>query len=133
LKPCNSCGDSKPDEAFAKDLSREDGLALICRDCNKEKCKRWYRENRERALARSNAYKEEHGRAPKPTGEAVRRERAAVKHRGALEALSELHLVRFTEPEWLFCLLQGQELGLKPEEFVRFLVKDAKRVHEKED
>jgi hypothetical protein len=132
LKPCNRCGELKPDEDYATDRAREDGLALICRDCNKAKCKEWYQENRARAIARSLAYKEAHGRAPSPAGEPVRRERAAIRNREIEEAQSELHLIRFSESEWMFCLLQGERLGLKAEDYVRFLVKDAKSNEEKE-
>ena len=127
MKPCNNCGNLKPDEEYATDRTREDGLALICRACNKEKCKQWYRENRARAIARSQEYKAVHGRAPVGRGEPVRRDRSAAKQRIVEEAATEYQLVRFTPTEWRFCLQAGAKLGLKPDLYVRNLVRDARR------
>jgi hypothetical protein len=116
----------KPDEDYAKDATRDDGLALICRECNKAKCREWYQENRARAIARSQAYKAEHGRAPTSRGDSLRQARTQIKKRQEEEALSELKLIRLSPSEWLFCLQMGERLGLKPEAYIRYLVKDAR-------
>jgi hypothetical protein len=126
MKPCSVCGDLKPDEEFTVDVSREDGLAIRCRDCNKAKCRAWYLENKARKTETTLAYRAAHGRAPQPGAERERRVRAAVRQREAEEPLSEYRLVKLSPSEERFCLEMGERLGLKPDEYIRYLVKDAK-------
>jgi hypothetical protein len=116
VKPCNQCGRVLPNEAYSVDKTREDGLAIICLECNREKCRRWYAANQAHKKAEAVRYREEHGCAP-PTERGRRgiETRARLARQTAEEDASELHLVRFTAAEWEFCLLQGGRLGIKQE------------------
>lgn len=47
-KTCSSCKTSKPQSEFFADKAKKDGRASTCKDCSRERAKRWAQENRER-------------------------------------------------------------------------------------
>lgn len=56
-KRCNKCGETKPIEEFSKHKQkRGDGRAYRCKVCNREACKKWSTENRERKRAIDREY-----------------------------------------------------------------------------
>jgi len=57
LKRCTHCKQELPIADFARDKERADGLANTCRACNKERCRRFYEQNREQQIERSKANK----------------------------------------------------------------------------
>lgn len=127
---CDLAGVPQPWENFNKDVSREDGRARICRECNKRKCKSWYQAAPEGQRMQAREYKRKQ-RAGEIVPDRARSEAQRVAHRRHVQEVQEEEaadwkLIRFTEKEWMFCLLQGQALGLKPEAYVRLLVKNAK-------
>ena len=46
MKKCNTCKTSKKLSDFNKNSSKKDGLQGHCRDCQKKKSKKFYRENK---------------------------------------------------------------------------------------
>lgn len=54
-KRCGSCDRMRPLDAFNRKSRRPDGLQEVCRDCNRESSRRYYRRNRERHLAVTRA------------------------------------------------------------------------------
>lgn len=44
-KRCSACKTKKPLAEFAKNRSRKDGLQTSCRPCDRERARRYYREN----------------------------------------------------------------------------------------
>ncbi|MFJ4174828.1 hypothetical protein [Microbacterium sp. NPDC089696] len=48
---CGSCGVTKTRADFNRKASRADGLQEVCRECNRESSRRYYRRNREHHLA----------------------------------------------------------------------------------
>lgn len=48
---CGSCGVTKTRADFNRKASRSDGLQEVCRDCNRESSRRYYRRNRDHHLA----------------------------------------------------------------------------------
>lgn len=65
-KSCSVCRSFKDIEDFPVDRSRKDGRLCRCRDCDNERSRRYYEQNRTAVLARVNAYN------------VVRRERATI-------------------------------------------------------
>lgn len=47
-KRCGKCGKLKDESEFYRDKSKTDGLALECKECMKERVKRWRARHRER-------------------------------------------------------------------------------------
>jgi hypothetical protein len=47
-KVCGTCRKSKPLTEFNRKSAKPDGLQEVCRDCNRESSRRYYRENREK-------------------------------------------------------------------------------------
>lgn len=136
LKQCNVCFTRKADDEFAKDMSREDELALTCRECNRDRAKGWYRENKERKKRLALEYNQAH-RDGKETDPAIateneprkpRQSRAELKQAEKIDTEpDDYQFVRFSQGEWLFCLQEADRLGLKPGDYVRILVRDARR------
>jgi hypothetical protein len=54
---CYACGEDKPVGEFSPDSSKASGRSSIRRACDRAKSKRYYRDNRERVLARVKAAK----------------------------------------------------------------------------
>lgn len=50
LRRCGSCGAHKSPSEFNRKSSRADGLQEVCRECNRESSRRYYRRNREHHL-----------------------------------------------------------------------------------
>ena len=50
MKRCVTCGVARPFAEFNRKRASPDGLQNVCRDCNRERARRYYRENRERHL-----------------------------------------------------------------------------------
>ncbi len=55
LKCCAACEEMKPTSEFSRARDRGDGLARICLDCNREKSRLYYDQNRESVIARVQA------------------------------------------------------------------------------
>jgi hypothetical protein len=53
---CPSCGIAKPLEAFYSDKSKSNGRRFICRACDLEHSRAYYRSHREEKLAKVKAY-----------------------------------------------------------------------------
>jgi hypothetical protein len=47
-KPCPSCNETKPATEFGRNQSMGDGLSFYCKECNRARNNRWYREHRRR-------------------------------------------------------------------------------------
>jgi len=69
MKVCSKCGIEKDDSEFGKLKKSKDGLRYNCKQCRNEyrknnsdilklKSKKWYYENKEKAIIRNNNYKE---------------------------------------------------------------------------
>lgn len=127
---CPHQGSLQSDESFAIDQSREDGLALVCRDCNKERCKRWYKENKERKIRLALEYKAKHGGEPTRPGNRIVREPVHSEAKTVNEP-DDYQMIRFSQSEWLFVLQQSQIANLTPEQFVRACVRDARVSHKR--
>jgi len=58
-KVCTKCGVAKPRcvEQFSSDARKSDGLRSDCRKCQSEVRKKWYRDNRDHALAVAETYR----------------------------------------------------------------------------
>jgi hypothetical protein len=52
---CYACHKELPAEAFARDAAKASGHASICKPCDREKSRRYYREHREEKLAKVKA------------------------------------------------------------------------------
>jgi hypothetical protein len=52
---CSRCERTLPVGEFARDASKRSGRKSICRECDREKSKAYYRANRERVIARVRA------------------------------------------------------------------------------
>lgn len=50
MKRCVTCGAHRPHAEFNLKQASSDGLQNVCRDCNRMRARRYYRENRERHL-----------------------------------------------------------------------------------
>jgi hypothetical protein len=50
MKPCVACGRTLSTAQFNRKRSALDGLQNVCRECNRERARRYYRENREKHL-----------------------------------------------------------------------------------
>ncbi|MGN7861415.1 hypothetical protein ACTJI8_12605 [Microbacterium sp. 22303] len=50
-KRCGTCGTIKALTDFNRKASRADGRQEVCRDCNRESSRRYYRENRDQHIA----------------------------------------------------------------------------------
>lgn len=51
MKRCGTCGISKPIVDFNRKRSSADGHQEVCRSCNRESSRRYYRQNREHHIA----------------------------------------------------------------------------------
>ena len=59
MKTCTKCGETKPLDDFHRDQSKADGRNTWCRECAAEYRRRYYEENRDKALERQRRYREE--------------------------------------------------------------------------
>jgi hypothetical protein len=50
VKRCVTCGAHRPTAEFNRKKTSPDGLQNVCRECNRTRARRYYRENRERHL-----------------------------------------------------------------------------------
>lgn len=66
MKQCSACKETKELSKFNNKSASHDGKQSICRECNKERSKRYYRENREKhkqvALENKRKYRSENNR-----------------------------------------------------------------------
>lgn len=53
---CTMCGEVKTLELFSKDAGAKRGVKRICKVCDSERAKKYYRENRESLLEKSKKY-----------------------------------------------------------------------------
>jgi len=60
LVTCSKCFEEKPAHAFNKNSRKTNGLQSRCRSCMNEYGNRWYRENRQHAIASSTKWMKEH-------------------------------------------------------------------------
>lgn len=51
MKRCGTCQEVKPLTDFNRKSSRTDGRQEVCRECNRSRSRRYYRENREHHIA----------------------------------------------------------------------------------
>jgi hypothetical protein len=131
MKSCNVCAVTKPDEAFALSQSREDKLSNTCKECARARAKLWYRSNVEHKINAAIRYREEHPDMPKSPPTQKRKEEQ--RYQAIEEATTEYVLVRMTLTEKAFCEENGLKMGIRTEEYARFLVKDGiKRLKERE-
>jgi hypothetical protein len=56
LPICARCGIAKPFSAFYRDTTKSNGRRFICRDCDLERSRAYYRSHREQKLAKVKAY-----------------------------------------------------------------------------
>jgi hypothetical protein len=75
MKSCPKCGATRPLSFFSSDISKKDGLNVVCRECQSTKNKASYAKNRERNLARVRAW-----------NLANPQKRALIKKRGYLKS-----------------------------------------------
>jgi uncharacterized CHY-type Zn-finger protein len=52
MPECYACHEELPVEAFARDRQKASGRASICKPCDREKSRRYYREHREEKVAK---------------------------------------------------------------------------------
>lgn len=127
---CSRAGVVLPDDAFAKDKSKPDGLMRICRECNAAKSARWYILREEHKKRKSVEYKAAVAAGtiqPRPLEE-PRPPRAEREIAEKIDTEPDDHqFIRFSQGEWLFVLAEADRLGLKPGDYVRNLVRDARR------
>jgi hypothetical protein len=60
LHKCPRCGLSKLLSDFHADKSKSNGRRFVCRQCDNARSRAFYAANRERVLARVNAYNAKH-------------------------------------------------------------------------
>ena len=60
MKTCKCCGESKHVAEYYGNPSGRDGTRPECKNCTRASRKRWYRENREREIARVLAWQSDH-------------------------------------------------------------------------
>lgn len=56
-KFCNKCKKEKPISEFYKNKTRKDGLSFYCKECEGKIKKKWYSENKEITIERSNNWR----------------------------------------------------------------------------
>lgn len=56
MKHCSSCNTKKEEEEFYKDSSKEDGLRVRCKDCDKKYAKDFYSKNANSSRAKMRKY-----------------------------------------------------------------------------
>lgn len=59
MKRCNRCGEEKDVNSYNIRRASRDGLTSTCKDCNKEKCKKYKEENKEKISAYNKKYQSE--------------------------------------------------------------------------
>lgn len=123
-KHCQRCGELKVEEEFTKDVSRPDGLNKICRECNKEKSREWYQENRRRKIADSQEYKARHkGKSTNAQEERVRTEHTPHKMREPSRPPEMAwKMIQFSVREWHIIERQARAAGMEAQAYVRLLV-----------
>jgi hypothetical protein len=57
-KTCTKCGETKPFEEFNKDRSTKDGLRSCCKECTREKSRKWREANPERHREKCRKWRE---------------------------------------------------------------------------
>jgi hypothetical protein len=129
LKLCSACKKHLPDDAFANSKSRYDGKASTCLSCARIRSKAWYANKQAQKQAYALKYKQDVATGklqPKPaeTPRPAREQRQEAERQD--QEPDDFQLVRFTQGEWLFVLQQAQALELKPGDYVRYLVRDAR-------
>lgn len=53
---CPRCGVAQPSSAFYADKTKSNGRRFICRGCDRERARAYYRSHREEKLAKVKAY-----------------------------------------------------------------------------
>lgn len=56
MKKCNTCNESNP-KLFWKNKTAPDGLSYYCKKCSRERVRKWYEKNRERANKQSQFWR----------------------------------------------------------------------------
>ncbi len=64
-KTCTKCEVEKDIDKFCKRRDRKDGYNTICKDCDNQKSRQYYTDNRERVLKRCRKYNLEHAEETK--------------------------------------------------------------------
>lgn len=59
MQKCSTCSVMKPLSDFHRDKNKRFGVATTCKDCAKERARRWFSDNRERGLATRKAWHEQ--------------------------------------------------------------------------
>jgi hypothetical protein len=77
-KFCPKCNTIKPKEHFYKSKNRYDGLKIYCIECQKKSYKKYYLENRNSIIIRTNKYSKSD---PIKTRERIRKYRARTKEK----------------------------------------------------
>ena len=58
-KACTKCGEVKPLDGFHRDKNKKDGRKYECKECMRERNRRWHEENRDKERERLRRYREE--------------------------------------------------------------------------
>jgi hypothetical protein len=58
MKTCKTCGETLDLDDFHRDKGCKDGRSTSCKECAKERARRWQRENGARVAERGRAYRE---------------------------------------------------------------------------
>lgn len=59
MKTCTKCGETKPLDDFYRNRGKADGRDSWCRECAKERRRRYYEENRDKERESQRRYREE--------------------------------------------------------------------------
>lgn len=129
-KECKHAGQYQPLENFPADKSRAEGVSHTCLECNRARCREWYKKNADRKRAYLEEYRGKYGRKELPLDLRKSRQKALVEQI-AIEKTTEYHMIKFTEPEWEFAKQRGLELNLSPGNFIRYLLKNERSHHER--
>lgn len=137
MKPCNVCARVLPDDAFSIARQFKDGLARTCRECNAARCLKWYDDNEQqkkqyareyKAAVEAGTLKPRTPHEPRPS----RLPRAEAKRAEKLDVEpDDYQFIRFSQSEWMFVLQAAQDLEITPSDYVRNLVRDARRKAQK--
>lgn len=58
-KTCTKCGETKPLDEFYRHKGKADGVQSECKECKRERQRRYYEENRDKVLDYQRRYREE--------------------------------------------------------------------------
>lgn len=132
MKQCNTCSKYKDEIQFARRSDeRADGYQAHCLDCQAEKNKKHYKENREAIKARSLARK--HAIAAGTYTPEKTTQQGREKRRIELpppKPVREIVGFGLDENEYQFLIKISEERGLKMEQILRELIRSAMAAYE---